>query len=478
MIYDVAIIGGGVVGGLLARELSRYRITLCILEKEEDVAMGTSKANSAIVHAGFDAVPGTLKAKLNVKGAFLMPKITKELGVPYQNNGSMVLAFTEEDLGHIRMLYQRGLDNGVPDMKLLSPEEVWELEPNVSREIKGALLASSAGIVCPYELTIGAIGNAMDNGVELMRSFKVASIQETEEGFLLTSEDSQEVSARYVVNAAGIYSDEVAAFMGGCGVTITPRKGEYMLLDKTQGRTVSHTIFQPPSAMGKGVLVTPTVDGNLLLGPTAVDQKDKEDTSTTAEGLNSLSEAAKRSVPDLNLRAVITSFAGLRATPDNHDFTIAPSEKNGRFINAVGIESPGLSAAPAIAEYIRDLLKEAGLALEEKEDFHPIRPPYAKFRERTEEERKALIQKDPRYGRIVCRCETVTEGEIIEALTRNPKAVDMDGIKRRTRAGMGRCQAGFCTPITVELLAQELGIPTEQVTKFGKGSEMLMGKTK
>ncbi len=478
MTYDVAIIGGGVVGGMLARELSRYRITLCILEKEEDVAMGTSKANSAIVHAGFDAVPGTWKAKLNVRGCELMPKVTKELGVPYQNNGSMVLAFTDEDLKHIQMLYERGIQNHVPDMKLLSPEEVWELEPNISREIKGALLASSAGIVCPYELTIGAIGNAMDNGAELIRCFKVTSIKETDEGFTVNSEDGQTVSARYLVNAAGIYSEEVAALAGGCGVTITPRKGEYMLLDKTQGHTVSHTIFQPPSAMGKGVLVTPTVDGNLLLGPTAVDQEDKEDTSTTAEGLDSLSRAAKRSVPDLNLRAVITSFAGLRATPDNHDFTIAPSEKNSHFINAVGIESPGLSAAPAIAEYIRDLLKEAGLVLEEKEDFDPVRPPYSKFRERTDEERKALIQKDPRYGRIVCRCETVTEGEIIEALTRNPKAVDMDGIKRRTRAGMGRCQAGFCTPLTVELLAKELGIPAQQVTKFGKGSELLMGKTK
>lgn len=477
MRYDVAVIGGGVTGGMVLRELARYQLSTILLEKEDDVVMGATKANSAIVHAGFDAEPGTNKAKYNVEGNRLMEEVTAELSVPFKRNGSLVLAFAAEDLETLRALKERGEKNGVPGLRLLGPEEVWEMEPNISREILGALYAPTGGIVCPYELAIGAIENAMDNGAALCTNFPVDGIRDEGDYFTITS-GKDCVEARFVVNAAGVHADEIARMVGDESFTITPRRGEYELLDKTQGNLVHCTIFQPPTKMGKGILVTPTVDGNLLTGPTSENIADKEDTSTTAPGLETVQRLAHKSVPGVQYRMTITSFTGLRACSDTHDFVIGPVKGCPRFVNAAGIESPGLTSAPAIAKAVVRSLAESGLALAPKADFDPHRKPFPKFREMSDEERAQLVQHDPHFGRIVCRCEGVTEGEVLAAIHRNPPACSVDAVKRRARAGMGRCQGGFCGPQVVEILARELGIPMEEVTKSGGESKMLAGKTR
>ena len=475
---DVAVIGAGVVGALIARELSRYQLDVCMLEKADDVAMGTSKANSAIVHAGFDCQPGSVMAKMNVRGNAMMDQLTRELSVPFKRNGSMVLAFGEEDAGTLQRLLDRGIQNGVPGVEIVSGDRARELEPNISGNVTAALVAPGGGIVCPYELTIAAAGNAMDNGVRLYTGFEVVSADFADGVWTLVSAAGDQVQARYVINAAGLFSDRVAALLGDREYHLFPRRGEYLLLDRDQGQMVSHTIFQCPSAMGKGILVTPTVDGNLLLGPTSENREDREDTATTAEGLATVARLAAKSVPSVNLRAVITSFTGLRSCSPGHDFVIESSKNRPQLVEITGIESPGLSSAPAIAEYAVGLLKEMGLPLHEKADFNPIRRPIPRFREMDIQQRRALIQEDARFGQIICRCETVTEGEIVRALHQNPPAHDLDGVKRRTRTGMGRCNGGFCTPQAVEIIARELGIPVEQVTKCGGDSRLLVGKTK
>ena len=475
--YDVAVIGAGVVGALTARELSRYAIKVALLEKADDVAMGASKANSAIVHAGFDCIPGTTMAKMNVKGNQMMESVTKELSVPFKRNGSMVLAFGSDEEPMLRELMDRGEKNGVPGMKILSGDEARELEPALSAEVTAALLAPSGGIVCPYELTIAAAGNAMDNGAELFTGFEVKGASFADGVWTLQAADGRTEKAKYIVNAAGMYSDIIAGMLGDF-YTLRPRRGEYMLLDREQGSTVSHTIFQCPSAAGKGVLVTPTVDGNLLLGPTSVYQDSRDDRSTTAEGLSDVARLAAKSVPSVNTRAVITSFTGLRASRPEHDFVIAPSAHSPQAVELVGIESPGLSSAPAIAVEVVKILGEMGLSLTEKAGFNPHREGIPKFREMSTAQRQALIERDPLFGHIICRCETVTEGEIVQALHQNPPAHDLDGVKRRTRTGMGRCSGGFCTPQAVEIIARELGISPTEVTKCGGESYLLTGKAK
>ena len=473
--YDVVIIGAGVVGGLTARALAGYDLRVCLLEKENDVAMGATKANSAIVHAGFDAKEGSLKAKLNVKGSQMMEKVAQELGVKYCRNGSLVLAFSEEDMETVKELYGRGVANGVEDLAILDGDAVRAMEPALSRNVKGALYAPTGAIICPYELNIAAVGNAMDNGVELVRNFEVIGIDKEADGFCVRSSD-RAVKARYVVNAAGVHSDDVARLVGDDSFSIHPRRGEYILMDKTCGNTVDCTIFRTPSKLGKGILVTPTVDGNLLLGPTAEDIEDKEDRTTTAAGLASVMTNAAEVLERVPGGKNITSFTGLRATGSTGDFIINNPVHG--FVNAAGIESPGLSSAPAIAEYICELLEGDGLVLEKKKNFDPVRKPTHAFREMSMSEKNVVIQKDPRYGKIVCRCEGITEGEIVAAIRENPPALDIDGVKRRTRSGMGRCQGGFCSPYVVEILARELGITYEDVTKSGGESIVNFGKTK
>ena len=476
MKYDVAVVGAGVVGALISRELSKYDIRVALLEKCNDVAMGTTKANSAIVHGGFDAANGTLKAKLNVRGTELMPKLCADMAVPYRNNGSLVLAFSEEEMEHVRTLYERGVKNGVPKLSVLDKAQVKALEPHVSDEVVGALLSETAGIVCPYELTIAATEVAVTNGVEFIRNCAVEAINVTADGFLLETTQG-EISAKYVVNAAGIHTDDIARMIGDDSISLVARKGEYYLLDKSFGFMADHTIFQCPNKMGKGVLVTPTVDGNLLIGPSALDVEDKEDVDTTPQGLEFIVEKAKKSVPTLNIRGAITSFAGMRAHPVTDDFIIGFSAKNDCFLNVAGIESPGLSAAPAIAEMVAGLLKEKA-DWQEKKDCVLTRKAPVRFRHMTKSEREALIAKNKAYGRIICRCETITEGEILDAIHAPAGARDVDGVKRRTRAGMGRCQGGFCGSKVVEILSRELIMPMNEITKFGGNSKILFEKTK
>ena len=471
--YDVLIIGAGVTGCAIARELSHTGLKIALSDACDDVAMGASRANSAIVHAGYDCVPGTLMAKLNVRGNEMFDDVCESLNVPLLRVGSFVIAFGEEDEKELNNLLERGRANGVPGLEIISGERAREMEPKLSDDVTAALWAPTAGITCPYELTIAMSENARANGADILLRKRAVAIDYANDEFTVKFEDGTSVSAKYVVNAAGVYADEVARLIGDDSFTISPRKGEYMLLDK-QALCVGTVIFQTPSKLGKGVLVSPTVDGNIFAGPTAQDKVEKNDTQTTPEGLAELKKFSLKSVPTLNLRQVITSFAGVRAQPSTGDFIIRPSDKNARFIHAAGICSPGLSSAPAIAEYVRGLIKEAGADTAERADAIYVREHAKPFRSMDADERAEAYKRNPLYGRIICRCETVTEAEIVDAIHRG--ATTVDGVQRRTRAGMGRCQGGFCAPRVMEILSRELGVPTESLTKFGGKSYMVAGK--
>lgn len=473
--FEFVVIGAGVVGGMVARELTKYTSSVCILEKQSDVALGATRANSAIVHAGYDAVEGSLKARLNVRGSKMMPEICKELGVKYINNGSLVVGFNEEDENTLLGLCKRAKKNGVDGVRVIYRDEIVELEPNIGDAVTVALYAPTGAIVCPYELCMAAVGNAMDNGAELKLNFDVKRIESRDFGYEVFS-DNESVEGKYVINCAGLYSDDVAKMVGDDSFTVNPRKGEYMLLDREVGGHISHTVFRCPSKMGKGILVSPTVDGNLIVGPTAEDINDKEDKTTTAAGLTKVRTMAAEQVKNTDFSKVITSFAGLRSTGSTGDFIIGIRREN--FLNIAGIESPGLSSAPAIAEYAVSILCDAGYDAKKRDDFIPNRRPMHFFASLSVEEKNALIKERPEYAHIICRCETVSEGEIIDAIRTNPRPGDVDGVKRRTRASMGRCQGGFCTPYIIELLADEMGIDYCDVTKFGGNSLINFSKTK
>ena len=474
--YDVAIIGAGVVGSAIARELSRYQVSACVIEKEEDVCCGTSKANSAIVHAGFDATPGSLKARLNVEGSKMMEQLSKDLDFPYKKNGALVVCTAEQDPSLLQSLLEKGTKNGVPDLRILTREELFEMEPNLADQVVSALYAPTGAIVCPFHLTMALAENAYTNGVEFFLNTKVISITKSDDCYNIKT-DQQEINARVIVNAAGVYADELNNMVSQQTFHITARKGEYMLLDKTAGNHVSHTIFQLPSKMGKGVLVSPTVHGNLLVGPTAVDIDDKDGTNTTREGLDLLSQKAAQSVTNVPLRQVITSFAGLRAHEDRDDFLIEEAADAPGFINAAGIESPGLSSAPAIGVMVADMIRDR-LSLTEKDDFTGTRKGILRPETLSLEERNKLIAVQPAYGNIICRCEMITEGEIMDAIHRPLGARSLDAVKRRTRAGMGRCQAGFCSPKTMEILEREVPMQMSDITKCGGQSHIVCGHNK
>ncbi len=474
--YDVVVVGAGVVGGMTAMYLSRYEGRVCILEKETDIAMGTTKANSAIVHAGFDAKFGTLKARLNVRGSELMPSICKNLSVSYINNGSLVIGYSDEDRLKLEELCENGNRNGVRGLEVIDAKRLKELEPSIANEATCALYAPTGAIVCPYELTEASIGNAMDNGAELKLEFEVVKIEKTDNGYKLTSANGECVESKLVINASGINSDKLAELVSEIDFNVHPRRGEYLLLDRECGGLVSHTIFTVPTKMGKGILVSPTVDGNLLLGPTSVDATDREDTKTTRDGINKICKSASAMVKNIDTRMVITSFCGLRAVGSTGDFIINMPLPG--FVNAAGIESPGLSAAPAIAEYIVNMLTDSGAELKEKSEYTTTRTSYKGFKDWDADRKNEIIKKDPTFGNIVCRCEGITEGEIIHAIRTNPKPRDLDGVKRRTRAQMGRCQGGFCSPYIVSLLAKETGVLPENITKSGKGSYILAERIK
>ena len=473
--FEFAVIGAGVIGGMVARELTKYTDSVCILEKGNDVALGATRANSAIVHAGYDAYVGSLKAKMNVRGSKMMAEVCRQLGVKYKNNGSLVVGFNDEDEQTLLGLCERGKTNGVDGVRVIYRDEILKLEPNIGDEVTVALHAPTGAIVCPYELCMASVGNAMDNGASLKTSFKVTKIENIDGGYRVYS-DGDYIDAKWVINCAGLYSDEISAMVGVDSFTIRPRRGEYMLLDREVGGHITHTVFRCPSKMGKGVLVSPTVDGNLLVGPTAEDIDDKEDTKTTAAGLAKVRALASAQVARIDFSKVITSFTGLRATGSTGDFVINIPKAG--FVNVGGIESPGLSSAPAIAEYVVELLSEAGYKAEARSDFKGTRRPMHFFSHLSVEEKNALIKERPEYAHVICRCETITEGEILDAIRTNPRPTDVDGIKRRTRASMGRCQGGFCTPYIIELLASEMGVDYTAVTKFGGNSYINFGKTK
>ena len=471
---DVVIIGAGVIGATVARELSKYKLKITVLERECDVAMGATSANSGIVHAGFDAKPGTLKARFNVRGSLLMEDYCRTLGVKYKRNGSLVVGFDGDDLETLRGLLLRGEENGVLGLEILEGDKIREIEPNIGSDVKYALHAPTGAIVCPYELCMAALGSAMDNGAELMLDFDVSDISERGGVYTVFAKDGRKISSRVVINAAGVWADYIASLVGDTSFKIGARRGEYMLLDKKAGGVVRSTVFRCPSRAGKGILVSPTVDGNLLLGPTADEIPDKEDTRATVEGLAKIRQKASEQVSGIDMSKVITSFAGLRAGGDTGDFII---NRKGGFINLAGIESPGLTSSVAIAEYAAELVGEV-LPLCENEAFVAERRPMHYFSSLSPEEKNEIIKKSPEYARIVCRCELVSEGEILEAIRTNPRPTTLDGVKRRTRATMGRCQGGFCSPRIVELLAREMGVSPLEVTKRGGKSYINIGVTK
>ena len=472
--YDVVIIGAGVSGCATARELAKYEAKICVVERFEDVCCGTSKANSAIVHAGYDAQPGTLMARLDVEGSYRIPQLARDLDFPYRNNGSLVLCMDEEDLPLLQALYDRGRKNGVSALRMVTREEVLAMEPHVREDVVAVMEAATGGIVCPFGMNIAFAENAAENGVEFRFDTAVTGFARTREGWTVRT-DRGDIETRTVVNAAGVYADVLHNIVSSRKLHITPRRGDYYLLDKTTGGYAHRTLFQLPGKYGKGVLVAPTVHGNTIVGPTAIDIADRDGVNTTAEGLEQVMQKAANIVKDAPLRQVITSFAGLRAHEDGHEFVIGEAEGAPGFFDCAGIESPGLSASPAIGHMVAELVRDK-LLLRRKESFKATRRGIVNPAELPFEERRALIAENPAYGRIICRCEGISEGEILDAIHRPLGARSLDGVKRRVRAGMGRCQGGFCGPKVMEILSRELGVPMETITKSGGGSRMILGR--
>ena len=474
--YDVVIIGCGVVGASAAYELARYKLRVAVLEAAADIAAGTTKANSAIIHAGYDPEPGTLMARLNVEGNRLTGEICEKLQVPFKRVGSLVVAFSPEQLPTLRTLYDRGCKNGVPGLRLLSGEEARAMEPGLSEEVCGALLAPSAGIIDPWGFAIAMAETAVRGGVELRRDCPVTGIEDTGAGFVLHT-PAGDVTARFVLNAAGVDADRVHEMLEPNDWHTLPSRGEYYLLDKSEHDRVSRVIFQCPGPEGKGVLVAPTIHGNLICGPNAEAVEDRLDLGNTAAGMAEVRAKAARSVPGIQWRQNIRNFAGLRANTTRSDFIIEESGAHPGFIDLAGIKSPGLSSAPAIAKLAAEMLAADGLALEPDPDFVDKRE-HIVFKNLSAEEKNELIRKDPRYGRVVCRCETITEGEIVAALHSPIPPRSINGVKRRCNAGMGRCQGGFCGPRVQEIIARELGIDQAEVLLEQAGSTILTGRTK
>ena len=500
--YDVVIIGAGVNGSAIARELSKYQLKTAVLDRCTDICEGTSKANSGIAHAGYDARSGTLKAKLNVAGSRMIRQLSKELDFAYEQNGSLILCFDEKDRDKLEELLHRGEQNGVEDLRIVEREELLRLEPEIGDQVVAALYVPSGGIVCPFGLTIALAENAAVNGVEFFLGTKVTGIRRNIKGMEETGEENRpdsltgycihtqtadgtqkDYEARVVINAAGVYADRIHNMVSDQKIEIEPRKGEYLLCDKHVGKMVSHTLFQLPTALGKGILVTPTVHGNLLIGPTAEDQENKEGVDTSSAGLDLVKEKAALSVKELPIRQVITSFAGLRARLvkgtelknkeglyyKEGDFMIGEVPDAPGFIDVAGMESPGLSCAPATGEYVADLVTGI-LKPQKKDNFIAIRKGIPSMALATDEERHALIRQNPAYANMICRCEMVSEGEILDAIHRPLGATTTDGVKRRTRAGMGRYQSGFCNPRVVEILARELSVDESEIRKAQDGS--------
>jgi len=473
-VYDVAIIGCGIVGAAAAYELSRYDLSVVVLERANDVAMGATKANSAVIHAGYDPYPGTLMAKLNVEGVKLARELCEKLDVPYRQCGSLLLAFSGEEVAELNRQLAKAKENGVPDVRIISKEEALRMEPNLSGEVVAALHAPTAMIVDPWEYTLALAETAVRNGVDLNLECEVTGIVKASLGYRLTTVKGV-IEARAVLNAAGVYSDVIHNMISQPTFQILPAKGEYCLLDKSEGSRVSNVIFQCPTESGKGVLVAPTIHGNLSIGPGSVSPEDRDDVATTAGGLEFVMDTARKSVPGIDSRAVIRNFSGNRARSDRTDFII--EEAAPCFIDLAGIKSPGLSAAPAIAVMAVRMLESSGIKLREKKEFCDFRR-RIRFKGLSSDGKAALIARDPLYGRVVCRCETVTEGEIRDSLNAPIPPRSIDAVKRRCGAGMGRCQGSFCGPRVLEILARHYKCDFAEVLQDGTGTFVLVSKTK
>ncbi len=475
--FDILVIGAGVVGAAIARELSRYRLSIAVIEKEEDVSFGTSKANSGIIHSGFHSQPGTLKLKLEAAGNRMFDRLSYELEFPFERRGELMVAFSEDELQILHKYYQRGIQNGMTGMELLGRERTLELEPNLNPDILGSLHAPTAGVVGPYEYCFALIENAKANDVEIFLGGKVVGIRKDGAHFEVETDQGESLTGKFIINAAGLYADEIAKLAGMSDFRILPRKGEEYLLDRRVGGLVRKVIFPVPSEKSKGMLVIPTVDGPVMVGPTAVDIESKTDFSTTRTGLEAVFKNAQKMVPAIRATDIITSFVGLRPAATGGDFIIGKTKVKG-FINAAGIQSPGLTASPAIAEMIRDILKDEGLKLVKKDNFRPERKGAPKIRPLVEKMDytaiEKLIAKDRNYSRLVCRCENITEAEIVAAVRSGHTT--LDGIKFSARACTGRCQGGFCTSRILDIIHRETGLPIEKISKKGKGSEILLFK--
>ena len=470
--YDVVIVGAGAIGSSIARELSKYKLKTLVLERENDVGNVTSMANSAIVHSGYDPKPGTKKAFHNVRGNKLYDEIAKDLDVEFKRIGSLTCAINDEELEVIEHYLPRAKENGV-EVKLLNKEETKELEPFISDNVIASLYAPTAGIINPFELTVALMENAMDNGVELKLNTEVVDITKTSNGYLVKTND-EEIEPRVVINSAGLYSDKVARMLGIDTFEVKPRKGEYFVLDHFKQPFVSHVIFPTPTAKGKGILVTPTTHGNYLVGPSSEWVEDKEDLSTDKLTLDDVRSKSSTLVSNIPFQYMIRQFSGLRATGSTGDFII---ENHEGFIILGGIESPGLASAPSIALEVIDLVKE-NIELVSNENFNPKRRKLNKLINMSEEERNELIKKDPRYGRIVCRCESISEGEVVDIIHRNAGATTVKGVKKRCRPGFGKCQGGFCEPLIVEILCRELNKDPMEIRYDSNDAYILQSETK
>lgn len=474
---DVAVIGTGIMGAAVARELSKYELNILILDKDNDVSCGTTKANSAIVHAGYDAKEGSLMAKYNVAGNAMYEELCKEVDAPFRKVGSYVLAFSEKEREHLELLYKRGLSNGVPELEIIEAEEIQKREPHVSKEAVAALYAGTAGITGPWELAIKLVENAMENGAELKLNAEVVNIEKVGEFFKLTLKNGEIIETKTVINAAGVYADILNNMISKKTFKITPRIGEYYLLDKVQGYLTDSVIFQCPTEMGKGILVAKTAHGNIIAGPTASDVEDREDVGNTQEGFDTIKQFAVKSIKDINFRDNIRNFSGLRAEADTGDFILGEAEDVKGFFNMAGTKSPGLSSAPAMAIDLAEMVVKSLGNISKKENFIKNKK-HIYFIELSPEEKAEVIKKDPRYGRIICRCENITEGEIVDVIHRKAGGRTLNGIKRRCRPGAGRCQGGFCGPRVQEILARELNLKLDDIVLEEKGSYILTGETK
>lgn len=476
--YDITIIGAGVIGNFIARELSKYKLNLAIVEKDNDVSNGTTKANSAIIHGGYDAKPGTNMAEFNSKGNPMFDKVCEELDVPFKRIGSLVLAFDDKDMKSLEELYNRSIENNIPDVEIIDGDRVVDMEPNINGDVKGALYSPTAGIIGVYELAIALAENAIDNGVDLKLNTEVKDIEKTDEGYKIFTNDG-EIKSKYIINCAGVYADKINNMVAEESFKILPRRGEYYVLDKSASYITNHVIFQCPNEFGKGVLIAPTVHGNIIVGPDSQELNDDErnQTQTSRDSLEYIKKTALKSIEKIPFNNTITNFSGIRAEPSTGDFIIEELEKAKGFINVAGIKSPGLSSAPAIAQHVVRLVQEISGGLEENLAFNPRRKMII-FSKLSKEEKAELIKKNPRYGRIICRCENITEGEIIDSIRRNAGATTVDGVKKRVRPGAGRCQGSFCGPRVMKILARELNKDMEEIVKDGNKSNILTGKTK